>query len=135
MVEILLVIAIIGIMASLVLTVISGAARDAHAVVARQQQVVVQEALNAWIANASSQSGGIAAARTAYNAAGSDSAKLALIQSYLGGDTYGHLTDTNFSSGSVISSASLQASGYSLSFSSWSGSNYPSVQLLKNSPP
>jgi type II secretory pathway pseudopilin PulG len=129
MVEILLVIAIIGIMASLVLTVIGGAAQDSHAVVARQQQVVVQEALNAWIANVSSQGGGIAAARSAYNAAGSDSAKLALLQSYLGGDTYNHLTDANFASGSGIGSASLQASGLSLTFSTWTATNYPSVQL------
>lgn len=48
-VEAIFTIAIIGIMSSLVVAAISNASRDAHRVMARQQQAAVQSALTAWV--------------------------------------------------------------------------------------
>ena len=48
-VEAIFTIAIIGIMSSIVVAAISNASRDAHRVMARQQQASVQGALTAWV--------------------------------------------------------------------------------------
>jgi len=128
LIELLLVIAIIGIMSALVLTAIGNAAQDSRNVIARQQQVVIQEALSAWISSASSGTNGLQSARAVYAGASSDIAKLALIQNYLGGDTYGHFT--NSSSGTLRSDAMAKI-GASLQFSTWTTSNYPAVELIE----
>ncbi len=122
-------IAIIGIMSALVISAIGNAAQDSRTVIARQQQVVVQEALNAWISAASAGTNGLRAARTAYAGAGSHVAKLALIQNYLGADTFGHFT--NSSSGSTLRSDAMSRIGARLEFSTWTVSNYPAVELLQ----
>jgi len=50
LVELLVVIAIIAIMASIVISAFSNAAADSRLVLVRQQQAVVQEAVNSWLA-------------------------------------------------------------------------------------
>jgi len=127
LVEILLVIAIIGVMSALVLTTIGNAARDSHEVVARQQQVSLQQALNAWI-NSPGNSNSVTVARTRYNNAANHAARLALISGYLAGETYDHLT--NASSADQIRSTALQKSGRYLVFSTWTTTNYPTVNML-----
>ncbi len=129
LIELLLVIAIIGIMSALVISAIGNAAQDSRNVIARQQQVVIQEALNAWISSSSSGTNGLRAARTAYAGAGTHTAKLTLIQNYLGADTYGHFMD--FSSGDTLRSDAMTKIGATLEFSGWTTSNYPSVELIQ----
>lgn len=130
LVEVLLVIAIIGIMSALILTVIGNAAQDSHRVVARQQQVSLQQALNAWI-NSPANSNSLTVARANYNAAGNQAAILALLQNYLGADTYGHMSDTNYTTGSQVGSESLRKANSHLEFSTWTTSNYPTVNMIK----
>ncbi|HYF34433.1 MAG TPA: type II secretion system protein, partial [Prosthecobacter sp.] len=48
-IEAIFTVAIIGIMASLVVSAISNASRDANRIVARQQQAAINEALQAWV--------------------------------------------------------------------------------------
>jgi len=131
LIELLLVIAVIGIMAGLVMSVIGNASRDANEVLARQQQVTLQGALNAWIANQTRQStSSISALRTTYN--GMDVAtRMSNVARYLGGGT----NDTDYpyypfavTSGQIRSRA-LNAVGKQLSFSTWPSNTYPSVQL------
>ena len=129
LIELLLVIAIIGIMSALVLSAVGNAAQDSRNVIARQQQVVIQEALNAWISQASSGTNGLPAARTAYANAGTHTAKLTLIRNYLGADTYGHFMLT--SSGDTLRSDAMQKIGAGLQFSSWTTSNFPAVELIE----
>jgi prepilin-type N-terminal cleavage/methylation domain-containing protein len=120
LVELLVVIAIIAVLATLVIPNISSIRGGTNQAVARQQQAELQTALGSWAAAASAGPGGLAAARTAYNNAGS---KLGLLQDYLQPATYAALTG----SGSSVSSAALTASGASLQFSAWSVGGSPSV--------
>lgn len=127
LVEMLLVVAVIGILSTLIIAAITGAAKDSRIVIARQQQAALQEALNAWIAAASSGTNSLASARAAYSNASSTKDKLALLQPYLQASTYEHFT--NYSSGTSVSSEALQRIGASLQFSAWGSTNYPSVEM------
>jgi prepilin-type N-terminal cleavage/methylation domain-containing protein len=131
LVELLLVIAIIGIMSALIITSVTNAAQDSRSVVARQQQVTLQDALNAWVARSSSGTNTIATARSLYSGAGTASAKLALLSPYLHPETYSHFT--NYSTSSQVRSEAMVKSGSYLQFSTWgtnASNSYPSVQML-----
>jgi len=124
LIELLIVIAIIGIMSSLVMSYITNAAKDSRMVVALQQQVVMQEALNAWIASSNSL-GDIQAAYTP----GDASVMLGYLERYLKNSTETQ-TDKMFSaSGSKITSYVLDKAGKALVFSSWGATNYPVVEM------
>ncbi len=123
LVELLVVIAVLGIIAALLLPYISPVKGSASVQVARQQQAQLQTALGSWVAKASSGPGGLAAARTTYNGAGS---KLALLQGYLQPSTYAALSGN----GNSVSSAALTEAGASLQFSSWSISSAPMVSWV-----
>jgi prepilin-type N-terminal cleavage/methylation domain-containing protein len=120
LVELLIVIAIIAILATLVIPNISSIRGATSEAVARQQQAELQTALSSWVSAASAGPGGLAAARTAYNSAGS---KLGLLQKYLQPATFAALSG----SGSSVSSAALNEAGASLQFSSWGIGGMPSV--------
>jgi len=126
LIELLLVIAVIGIMSALVVTALSNAAGDAHTAMARQQQAVMQEALNAWIASSSSGAGkSLSTARTTYNAS---SNKLTLLASYLDSLTSSHMADFTTAADKVQSEA-MSKIGQKLIFTTWGSSNYPMVQM------
>lgn len=126
LIEMLLVVAIIGIMSSLVVAAISNAAEDSRLVIARQQQAVVQEALNAWIIrDAQTNSSGLAGTKSTYTGLGSDAAKLARISSYLDPGTY-----SNFATNTGIQSDAMVRLNLSLTFSAWGSNNsYPRVNM------
>lgn len=126
LIELLITLAVIGVMSALIIAAITNASRDSSNVVARQQQVVLQEALNAWISANASGTNTVSSARTRYAAA---SDKLALVRDYLQASTYDHLVD-NSSSGR-IQSAAMKKAGVYLSFSEWNATNYPSVQMFE----
>jgi prepilin-type N-terminal cleavage/methylation domain-containing protein len=118
--ELLIVIAIIAILATLVIPNVSSIRSGTSQAVARQQQAALQTALGSWVSAASSGPGGLAAARSAYNSAGS---KLGLLQNYLQPATFAALNG----SGSSVSSVALSEVGASLQFSSWGIGGMPSV--------
>ncbi len=124
--ELLVVVAIISILASLVVTAVSNASVDSSRVIARQQQTAVQQALNNWISFHSTAPGGsIAASRTAYSNASSHLAKLALVGGYLDPGTYDHLSSHSVEN--RVESQALQRAGAYLTFSTWATGQYPMV--------
>jgi len=118
--EMLLVVMILGILAALVVPNVSPMRESSSERIARQQQAELQTALSSWVASASAGPGGLAAARTAYNDAGS---KLSLLQNYLQPGTYALFSG----SGSGITSEALKTAGASLQFSSWGVAGSPSI--------
>jgi prepilin-type N-terminal cleavage/methylation domain-containing protein len=125
--EILIVVAVIGILATLVLSYITGTSEYATQVVARQQQAQLQTALDNWVAATASSSGGLAAARNLYN---NQANKLLLLSNYLQTDTFARFTNT----GNKVRSAALAGSKASLEFTAmWSAGGSPTV-TWNNSP-
>lgn len=119
--EILLVIAIIGIMSAIVLTTVGNATQDSRLTVARQQQVALQTALNAWIAGQASTNT-ISTVRSTYTAA---TDKLTLLTAYLGSNS---VTFSN--SSNQVRTDALQKSGKYLTFSTWTTNTFPIVNML-----
>lgn len=121
LVELLIVIAVIGILSALIISAISNATDDSRLAVARQQQVVLQEALNSWIAAQSS----VAQAQSVYANSGD---RLALIGSYLRNESPGSGALYSNKAGAV-SSEILGKVGKRLQFSEWTTNAYPSIIL------
>jgi len=130
LIEMLLVVAIIGIMSALIISAISNASQDSRAVLARQQQALVQQSLNAWISRMSSGTNSIANARTMYNAATTAQAKFVLIQNYLDQNTYEHFIANTTDAAKLQSEAMVQTGVY-LQFSSWATNSYPRVNMVQ----
>jgi prepilin-type N-terminal cleavage/methylation domain-containing protein len=129
LIELLIVIAIIAIMASIVIAAFSNAAADSRGVLVRQQQAVVQEAVNSWIAYRSAATRSLASARTEYNGAGNGLARLALVQGYLDDATYNHFTQNTTNGDQVRSDAMTRTAQY-LQITDWPNGSYPKVNLI-----
>jgi prepilin-type N-terminal cleavage/methylation domain-containing protein len=127
MVEMLIVIAVIGIMSAVVISAFSNAAQDTRRVVARQQQAAVQNAVNAWV-NSTSQAQGLAQTRNLYNLAGSSKGRLQLVQGYLDDATLSHFLSNTTNNNEVKSAALTKTSQYLL-LDAWSAASYPKVEL------
>jgi type II secretory pathway pseudopilin PulG len=121
LVEILITVAVVGIMTALLIPYISPMRRGTQEAVARQQQAQLQTALDNWVVATSGGPGGLAAARTAYTGT-----KLAILQNYLQAATYANLSGD----GDTVTSAALDGANAYLQFSSWSGSQQPTVQWI-----
>lgn len=122
--EILVVIAVIGVMLTMALAYVVGTARTAKQTTARQQQAELQTALGNWIVAQSSASGGLAAARATYNE--SAGAKLQLLEDYLQGATYSNLSGD----GDIVTSDALDSSNAYLQFSAWNTGQQPALQWI-----
>jgi prepilin-type N-terminal cleavage/methylation domain-containing protein len=127
LVEMLITIMVIGILTGFIITSISNASSDARTVIARQQQAVLQEALNAWVAASSSGTSSLTTVTTTYANAATATAKLALLQNYLQAGTYAELT--NNSTTSRVQSDAMKKSGVWLEFSGWTTASYPMVEM------
>lgn len=121
LVEILLVIAVIGILSAVLLPQVLNVRSAAQITTARQQQAELQTALGNWIVAKSSGPGGLAAARAAYTGT-----KLSLLQGYLQQGTYSELTGD----GDNVRSAALDGAKAYLRFSSWSAGQQPIVEWV-----
>lgn len=127
LIEMLLVVAVIGILTSLVIAAVSNSAADARLVIARQQQATVQEALNAWISSTN-----ISGARSAYSGK-SAAQRLLLVSGYLDTNARWYKEYTVDGAGNIQTpNMKLTApSPVSLTFEDWTSSNYPVVKLLE----
>ncbi|CAN5407659.1 hypothetical protein BH09VER1_BH09VER1_09780 [soil metagenome] len=124
LIELILVIAIIGIMSALIVAAIINAASDTRKVLARQQQTVVQEALNSWISFNSSGTSSLGNAKTTYNASAN---RLSLVSSYLDPTTYSQFTDNTTNSAHPQTEAMAKTSQH-LEFTDWT-TEYPRVNM------
>lgn len=121
LVEILLVVAVIGVLSGLAMTYMGGTSEHSRTLVARQQQVQLQTALDAWITARSSGTAGLAGARSAYST--DAAAMLTALGPYL------REPGIFSASGGGVSSSALAAIGKSLQFSSWTEGSYPKVTM------
>jgi len=128
LIELLIVVAIIGILAAIVIASFSNATQDSRNVVVLQQQAVVQGALNSWIAHASSGQSSLSSARTLYNAANGGSAKLALISPYLDSTTVGQFS-AHAAVANALQSDAMERTDHYITFSAWNAGSYPKVIL------
>ena len=137
MIEMLIVIAVIGVMAALVVSAFSNVSQDTRRVVARQQQAEVQNAVNAWV-NKYSQDNGLEATRTLYNGTGAGNnsmARLTIVRAYLDDSTYSHFS-SNTAGGNQdqVKSAAMKKTGQYLLLDDWAQNSYPKVELLESAP-
>jgi type II secretory pathway pseudopilin PulG len=128
LIELLIVVAIIGVMASMVVASFANATQDARGVVVLQQQAVLQEALNTWISRESSGTGSLAGARTTYAAATTAALKVGLIESYLSDSTAGQL-EAHASIGDALNTDAMKKTGQYVTFSAWAVGDYPKVEM------
>jgi len=130
LVELLIVIAIIAIMASIVISAFSNASADSRHVLVSQQQAVVQEAINSWLAHDSASPNSLSVAQQHYNARTTGAARLALVAAYLDDATYKDFTDNTAAAtpDQVRSSSMVQTHQY-LEITNWPNGSYPKVIL------
>lgn len=126
LIELILVVAIIGIMSALIVAAIVNAASDTRQVLARQQQTVVQEALNSWISYSSSGSNSLSNARFQYTNAAN---RFALITNYLDPGTYAQFMDNTTNAAHPQTDAMIKTKQH-LEFSDWpTTADYPKVNM------
>ena len=130
LIELIIVIAVIGIMSALAISSLSNGATDTREIVARQQQATVQSAVNGWVTGQLSGTASLSQVRTAYNAPSTSVERLALVQDYLDEVSYQHFTEMSEDSEEVLSAA-LGKLGWHLSLPEWESGSYPKVDLVK----
>ena len=145
-VEAIFTIAIIGIMSSLVVAAISNASRDAHRVMARQQQAAVNSALTAWVmaqtrVGSTAQVRSMESVRTTYNALPTTSARFNLLvpnpaspdpsvrAGFLDQTTADHFLE--YTTGTDrLKTAAMDNAKQHLSLPTWLSGDFPRVELV-----
>ncbi len=140
LIEALMVIAIMGLMATIVVTSFSNVNIDSSRIIARQQQAAIQNAVNAWVnsdtnrvdvINATTGTGKlrtIAEIQATYNALTTALARFNLIAPYLDNNTSSYIT-TSTTVSSKINSDALAASSQYIGMPDWVTGSYPQVTL------
>lgn len=145
-VEAIFTIAIIGIMSSLVVAAISNASRDAHRVMARQQQAAVQSALTAYVmaqtrVGTTAQMRSLESVRTSYNSLSTTSARFNLLipnptsadpnvrAGFIDQTTADHFLDYTIGTDKLKTAALENAKQY-LSLPTWQSGDFPRVDLV-----
>ncbi len=129
LIEVIVVIAIIGIMTSLVITAYRNVAQDSRDVVARQQQAALQNAINNWVTT-QTVTLPISLVRSSYNNAADSPARLDLIKDYLDERTRDHLVGLSPAGIDAVNSEALTRLNRHLLFSTWDTGSYPQVQMI-----
>lgn len=141
LIESLMVIAIMGLMATIVVTSFSNVNSDSSRTIARQQQAAIQNAVNAWVncdtnrvnvINATTGTGKLrtlAEIQATYNALTTSLARFNLIAPYLDNTTSSYFTNATINS-SQIKSDALSATNQYISMPDWVTGSYPQVSLI-----
>lgn len=147
LVEAVITIAVVGIMASLVVTSISNMSRDAQRIVARQQQAAVQNALQAWVMSQtrvddtqSSQIKSISSIRATYNGQSTAKGKFETflapnsitgLGGYIDKTTADHFLEYTTNSDRLKTSA-LELAKQHLELPAWTAGGFPMVNLVND---
>ncbi len=141
LVEAIVVIAIIGVMSTLVVSAISNASLDAQRIVSRQQQATVQNAVQNWAMSQTrdpltGQLRSISDVRATYNAAGSTKGRFDLLRPGAGGSggyiddaTLAHFDEYTASATDRLISGALKSSQQYLQLPAWAAGSFPKVDL------
>lgn len=130
--EVIIVVAVIGVMSALAISAFSIGATDAAEIVARQQQATVQSAVNAWVCGRLTGNLTVAEVRAAYNAVLGSEARLTLIRDYLDDVSYGHFVSASTSPANRVESAATRRLGWYISLPDWTSGSYPKVDLVRS---
>ena len=140
LIESLMVIAIMGLMATIIVTSFSNVNADSSRIIARQQQAAIQNAVNAWVnsdgnrtnvINATTGTGKLrtlAEIQATYNALTTSLARFNLIAPYLDNSTSNYFTTATTNS-SKISSDALSSTSQYIALPDWVTGSYPQVTL------
>jgi prepilin-type N-terminal cleavage/methylation domain-containing protein len=132
--EVLLTVALLGILTSVVVSALSNASRDAGRMVGRQQQGAINSAIQQWITAQTRHptTGRVQSTNTIrgiYNAYGTSLAKLQAVGDYLSDQTLQHFLDYTTNSG-TISSEALRNAKQVIELPAWgNGEDAPRVDL------
>jgi len=127
LIEMLIVLGVIGILAGIIISQVANATFETRRIVARQQQVVLQAALNSWIVQ-SSVTRPLSAVQTEYNAQPDSRSRLTLVAAYLDSDTYAHFLSNTTDGGKIRSDAMKRADQW-IELPAWAADSYPRVEL------
>jgi prepilin-type N-terminal cleavage/methylation domain-containing protein len=144
-IEALVTIAILSVMAALLVSAFSNAAADTNRIVARQQQVAVQQAVNAWVSGESNRVTVINATtgsakiktleeiRTEYNQVLTSLARFNMISGYLDSTIVSQMTDTTVTTNTgKIKSNALISTKQHLEMPTWASGDFPQVNLVND---
>ncbi len=134
-IELVIVIAVVGIMSALAIGAFSNGAEDAREIVARQQQASIQTAVNGWVTGEISKSNTISEIRSVYNTASTSEARLNLVRNYLDDETYDHFFQQDqIQPSDEVTSEATRRLGWHISLGTWVDNSYPKVDLVKSLP-
>jgi type II secretory pathway pseudopilin PulG len=148
-IEAIFTVAIIGVMATLVISAISNASRDAHRVMGRQQQSSVQSALTAWVlaqgrVGSTAQVRSLENVRTSYNALATTKARFNLLvpnptspdpdlrAGFLDQTTADHILDYTGANTDKLKTAALENAKQHLELNTWQSGDFPRVDLVND---
>lgn len=140
--ETIITIAIVGVMASLIVSAVSNGSRDAQRIVARQQQASIQNAINSWVMSQTrvgntSQIRSISEIRNTYNSQTTALGKLQTFlappsgNGFLDKTTADHFAEFTTNTDRLKSSA-LDMARQHLALPTWTVGGFPRVDLLND---
>lgn len=134
-IELVIVIAIIGIMSLIAISNFTNVNADAREIVARQQQAALQGAVNAWVTAQLSTSTTVSEVRATYNALATSKLRLDLVSGYLDEPTYEHFIEQgSLAPSDEVTSDAVRKLGWHISMPDWDAASYPKVDLVHSAP-
>jgi prepilin-type N-terminal cleavage/methylation domain-containing protein len=137
LIEVLVTLAVLGVLSSMVVATMSNLGVDASRIVARQQQVAVQNAVQAWVSSQMRVTNdpdlpktmSLESVRADYNSRGHSLGRLNLIAPYLDDTSSAHLLSATTNTGKIKSDA-LTKIRYYLVLDTWGSTTYPKVEMV-----
>ncbi|MFT5469354.1 MAG: type II secretory pathway pseudopilin PulG [Verrucomicrobiales bacterium] len=135
-IELVIVIAVIGIMSGLAISQFGNSANDGREIVARQQQGTIQTALSGWVTSQLDHDTMAGDVLTVYNAEATSAARLELFKDYLDDATYDHIVvHMGLASTNEVMTDATRKLDWHINLPDWAAGSYPKVDLVKSAAP